>query len=139
MLATFSDCYYPTGHFIALKRTYLPCDGCFASTLVDPRRELLGRETKNEREWVRRGKRERERGREKGRGGRSLQESPESSWNIAHSYQAKDTAGLSKPVTRCVITRDRYRSLDVDQGFILKVYDFLKLLAKRTICCYTRG
>lgn len=58
--ATFSDCYYPTGHFIALKRTYLPCDGCFASTLVDPRRELLGRETKNERECVRKGKRERE-------------------------------------------------------------------------------
>lgn len=30
------------------------------------------------------------------------------------AIKQKDTAGLSKPVTRCVITRDRYRSLDVD-------------------------
>ena len=31
MPTTFSDCYYPTGHFIAFQE-----DSYFASTLVDP-------------------------------------------------------------------------------------------------------
>lgn len=50
VLATFSDCYYPTGHFIALKRTHRTTAILLLRSLIRAESFLRGKDTEIDRE-----------------------------------------------------------------------------------------
>lgn len=89
--ATLSDCYYPTGHFVAPRKTYLPYDGCFASI---PLRKFSARVYACVCMYVY--------GRGKKGEAAVLRRPPRAcryyAWLSSKEYD------LSKPITRCVIT-----------------------------------